>query len=141
MQQLIMRCHPQYPPYASGPFDELFGEPFKTPSPDFEQPKSIYSHGLGLTTVTPKNYLHMILIQLVFRCLADLPSQRPSFAELEAWFEGWETHLDSFGPDDWFRNLFEVPVPVRSFSLSFFPRYNPPPLIVGLRPLCVENES
>lgn len=119
MQQLILKSQPQYPPYASGPHDTLFGEPFQKPTDAFPLPKGIYSHGGGLTMISPQDYLHLILLQLVFRCLADLPEQRPSLEELAVWLDIFEANVDRRQPDDWFRTVFDNPVPVRNF-LSFF---------------------
>lgn len=119
MQQLILKSDPQYPPYASGPHDTLFGEPFQKPTDAFERPKGIYSHGEGLTMVPPQGYLHLIVLQLVFRCLADLPEQRPSLEELAVWLEIFEANVDRRKPDDWFRTVFNIPVPVRSLLFPF----------------------
>jgi hypothetical protein len=133
MQNLITKSMPPYPPTAIGPLNStqapnLFDSPTiicdsaGTPVPAF------YTHGFNLAKVPgiDEDFMHLLL-----RCLADLPADRPSLAELE-WLirrmegEGrWDvTEEDPGGVRAWCDRVFNEPAPVSDLLLlSFFPAY------------------
>lgn len=132
MQNLITKAMPPYPPAAIGPLNStqapnLFDSPTiicdsrGTPVPEF------YTHGFNLASVVgvDEDFLHLLL-----RCLADLPRDRPSLAELE-WLMttveasvGWDVAEDDpGGVRAWCERIFNEPAPVSWLAAPRFAVY------------------
>ncbi|ROV94785.1 hypothetical protein VMCG_08849 [Cytospora schulzeri] len=102
MHMMITQAGPPYPPAAMGPMNHPAGDGLFTRPTVFTNFWKIavnpfYTHGYLLVA---ENTLDQELKGLLMRCLADLPADRPSLAELEAWMWAKEAERDWNDPND-----------------------------------------
>lgn len=102
MQILITQSGAPYPPAAIGPMNHPNGAHlFDTPIvfTDFwdRTVRPFHTHGYNLIV---EEDLDPILRNLLMRCLADLPADRPRLVELNDWLQSREPFADWNDPTD-----------------------------------------
>lgn len=124
MHLLITQAGPPYPPAAYGPMNTPAGDALLTRPTLFtdywqNRVRPFHTHGYNLEA---EQDLDPELRYLLMRCMADLPADRPTLEELEAWIGGKEGDPDWNDPNDgtrvWFDMIFQSAPNVSCLWLS-----------------------